>query len=253
MHSLPPKTVERIVGVLIPPACREEVLGDLYERCTSSGQYVVEALFVVPMVIMSRIRRTADSQVLLMQGFVLYVSYTGAAWLQNRAFLNENLGLPRLAGPCAIVLAGVILEDAYAMPGKTSSPLKPVRGLVLGFAGAYVMQGVLTAMHQSELALPPRIMLFGSAVCLLFASALRLLFPPVTDRPIGANGPAFWLKQAGTEPSGAHRTASGAIKRFAPFVAVALLALLTGGPSPLYHISLVALIFLFFLGFNRRG
>lgn len=64
MHSAPPKTAERIVGFLIPPASREEVLGDLYERCTSSGQYILDALLVLPRVILSRIRRTTDAQVL---------------------------------------------------------------------------------------------------------------------------------------------------------------------------------------------
>ena len=63
MHSAPPKAVEKIVGLLIPPASREEVLGDLFERYTSSGQYILEALLVVPMVIASRIRRNTGQTV----------------------------------------------------------------------------------------------------------------------------------------------------------------------------------------------
>jgi hypothetical protein len=89
MGSGPSKTAEAIVGTLIPPVCREEVLGDLHERYISPRKYVLEALRTIPLVIVSRIRRTADPQVLLMQAFAWYVSFLGAAWLRDRAFLNE--------------------------------------------------------------------------------------------------------------------------------------------------------------------
>jgi hypothetical protein len=199
MQAAPPKTAEKIVGFLIPPASREEVLGDLCERCTSSGQYILDALQVIPVVILSRIRRTADPQVLLLEALALYQSYMGAAWYQDRGFLYGDLGYLRLAIPAAMVLLGLILEDAYASPGKRSL-LRQMRGLVLGLGVASFVEIVLSTGHRA-LALPPWIMLDGSAICLLLASAVRNLFPPVTDRPVGAGGPAFWLKQAG-ESSG---------------------------------------------------
>lgn len=189
MHSAPPKTAERIVGFLIPPASREEVLGDLYERCTSSGQYILDALLVLPRVILSRIRRTTDAQVLLLEALALYLSYMGAAWFRDREFLYQDLGSLRLAIPAAMVLLGLILEDAYASPGKRTL-LKSMRGLVLGLGVAAFVETVLSTGDRA-LALPPSIMLDGSAICLLLASAVRILFPPVTDRPVGASGPAF--------------------------------------------------------------
>jgi len=192
MCSAPPTIVERILGLLIPPACREEVLGDLYERCDSLGKYIREALRVVPMVVFSRIRRTADSQILLMQAVALYLSFLGAAWHEGKAFLFEDSGLLRLAVPPIWVLFGVMIDDAYSIPGKRSL-LKQTRGPVLGLGLACLSQVALSA-DNAGFGLPLRVMLFGSATGLLISIGLRYLFPPVIDRPAGAGGPALWLK-----------------------------------------------------------
>jgi hypothetical protein len=71
----PPKTFEALVAVVILPACREEVLGDLDERYRSPGQYGLDAARTVPLVILSRIQRTADSQALEIQAFACYLSF----------------------------------------------------------------------------------------------------------------------------------------------------------------------------------
>lgn len=192
MCSPPPKIIEKVLSVIIPPACREEVLGDLYEGCGSSGEYIREALRVVPMVILSRIRRTADSQVLLMQATALYLSFLGAAWYQGKAFLFEDSGLLRLSIPPLWVLFGLIFDDVYTYSDKRSL-LKRMRGPVIGFGFAYLSQVTLSADNRT-LALPPQVMYFGSAAGLLFSIGLRYLFPPVIDRPAGAGAPALWLK-----------------------------------------------------------
>src|SRR5579863_10336431 len=93
------RIVERIFQPLIPPACREEVLGDLRERAGSVGGYVAEALRVAPMVVWSRIRRTADPQVVLLLAMTLYLSYSGGAWYADRNLLANEIGLLRLAPP----------------------------------------------------------------------------------------------------------------------------------------------------------
>jgi len=59
MHSGPSKTAEAIVAIFVPPACREEVLGDLHERYRSPGQYAMDAVRTVPFVVYSRILRTS--------------------------------------------------------------------------------------------------------------------------------------------------------------------------------------------------
>jgi hypothetical protein len=181
MRPGPPKVAETIAGFLIPPACREEVLGDLHERYTGPGQYLMDALYTAPLVIASRIRRTTDPQVFLMEALLLYVSFLGAAWYRDETLLNSQWGLLRLAVPGAIALVALMLEDAYASPGKRSA-LKLVRGPVFGLGVTLLWQAVLAA-GSPELALPRWIMFSGSAISLLLVSTVRVLFPPVTDRP----------------------------------------------------------------------
>jgi len=216
MRSGPSKAAEALVAVLVPPACREEVLGDLHERYRSSSQYALEALCTMPLVILSRIRRTADPQVVLMQAFALSVSFLGAAWFQDRALLGEQWGLLRLAIPPATAVLGLILEDAYAPPGRRS-PLTLVRGPVLGLGAAFVSQGVFR-VGNPDLALPGWIMIYGCAMSLLLSSAVRMLFPPITDQLQGVNAPALWLKN----PPAAMRVFKG----IAAIVAVLLIVLL---------------------------
>jgi len=221
----PSKTAEAFVALLIPPACREEVLGDLHERYTSPGQYVVDVLLTVPMVIVSRIRRTSDPQVRLMQATVLYLSFLGAAWFKDGAFLYAQWGLPRLAVPAGMALLGLTIADAYAKPGRPSL-LALVRSLVFGLGLAYLSQAVLWASGP-DLAVPGWIMFYGCALSALLISAVRVLFPPATEQPLGANAPALWL-QSSLGPAGNHRVLVRVVQGIAAIVAAALVAALVG-------------------------
>lgn len=89
MHSGPSKAAEGIVAMLLPPACREEIVGDLHERFTFPPQYALDALRTVPLVVLSRIRCTLDLQILVIQAFALCISFWGAAWLADRAFFEH--------------------------------------------------------------------------------------------------------------------------------------------------------------------
>jgi hypothetical protein len=95
MHSGPARAIETIVAWLVPPACREEIVGDLHERYRSPLQYVWEVVRAVPLVIASRIRRTADPHVLLIQALALYLSFLVATWLVNAASFKTT------GAPCA--------------------------------------------------------------------------------------------------------------------------------------------------------
>jgi hypothetical protein len=211
----PSKSAETIVAILVPPACREEVVGDLHERYRSRSQYALEALITVPLVILSRVRRTADPQVVLIQAFVLYLSFLCAAWFKDAALLQARWGLLRLAIPAGITLLVVMLEDAYASPGRRS-PVGLVRGPVLGLAFALASQGLFWSGNP-DLALPRWILLSGCAMSLLLSSAVRMLFPPATQWFHGANVPADWLKQSG---------GSGEKFKTLPAIAAAFLLLL---------------------------
>jgi hypothetical protein len=188
MRTVPPKPIERFVGFFIPPACREEVLGDLHERFQNTPRYVVDAIMTVPLVIVSRIRRTTDPVVFLMEAIVLYSSYLAAAFFLDQTLLTDAFGFLRLGLPAAISLLVLMWADAYANP-LNRSPLKPMLGPALGVAFAWLSQAVLLA-GAADFMLPRAIMIAGSSVSLLLVSALRLLFAPVI------NIPAHWQKQA---------------------------------------------------------
>lgn len=181
---MPPRFIERLVGILLPPACREEVLGDLCERYQDVVQYCLEALFTVPMVIASRIRRTTDPVVLLMMGAVSYCCFLSSALYISRDFLGRSYGFLRLGIPVVAVLLTLVLSDAYANPVKLR-PLRPISGVALGFG--------LTLLLRTFV--PPLILLFGAAFGMPLVAALRMLYTPIPDAPRGTHGPAHWMKQ----------------------------------------------------------
>ncbi|HZQ55947.1 MAG TPA: hypothetical protein VFB14_27380 [Bryobacteraceae bacterium] len=195
MSSRPPRIAEVTVALLLPPACREEVLGDLQERCKSPMQYVADALSTVPFVVISRIRRTADPQVLLIQASVLYLSFIAAAWLRDPTLLGQRRGLLRLAIPVVMAIAGLILDDAYAKPGPRPA-ITPARGPLLGLLVALVSQEALW-MKKPDWALPHWVAIYGCVIGLLLSSGIRMLFPPISSQLLGIKVPVAWLQQAG--------------------------------------------------------
>ena len=170
----PPKAIEAMVAILIPPACREEVLGDLHERFTSTQQYIADSVFAVPCVVASRIRRTTDSQILAMEAFAVYLSFLCAAWQwAGRAFLGEQRGLIRLAIPTVAALIALILRRAYAVPGRRSR-WAPFLDGAAGTGGAVLSQAALWNIER-ELVLPLWILISGCATSVLLLAALRMV------------------------------------------------------------------------------
>lgn len=180
MHPAPPRMMEAVVGFFIPPACREYVLGDLHERYASPRQYVRDAVRTVPLVILGRILRTTDPQVLLMEAFALYVCLLGAARWLSPSFMFDNWGLLRLAVPTAVALVALVFVDAYADPRK-KSPVKPMLQAALGIGFAFLSQATFWATDP-RLAVPLEIMLYGGGGSLILISALRMFFAPGEPR-----------------------------------------------------------------------
>jgi len=195
MGAPPHRIVEKIVGFLLPPACREEVLGDLHERSEGTWRYLADALAVLPLVIVSRVRRTLDPQVTLMEAFVLCLSFVGAAAYWDRAFVSGSWGLARLSIPAAVALLALKLSDAYARPGRRQ-PLAGASDAMFAIGMAFVSQAVLL-IGSPDVALPLWIASCGGGLGVLLLTLVRMLFPPFADRPVGAAGPAFWARQAG--------------------------------------------------------
>lgn len=158
----PPPLLERVVGWFIPPACQEEVLGDLHEQYRSPLQYICTAVCVIPCVIASRIRRNADVRWLLINSLLMYAAFVAAGWWLDRPSLNSSRGLLILGLPAWMQLAGDAFSAAWAgADGWFSKWLS--RGSSFVFVSIFWMNlGVF---------------LFGSAGYLLLASGLRFALP----------------------------------------------------------------------------
>jgi hypothetical protein len=168
--------LEALVAPLIPKACREEVLGDLHERNSTSVRYVLDALRTMPLVIASRIRRTSDRCQLSLCTIVLYFSFFTAAWFEARQLIYEPGGPWRLAIPCAAALLGMVLDDAYSDPSRTPFSRR-LRGPMVAIGAALVSQGALWAAGSS-LFLPLAIVLRGAASALAWTLIIRFSFQP---------------------------------------------------------------------------
>ena len=173
----PPQVIEAVVFWLVPPACREEVLGDLHERFRCPRQYFFEAARTVPLVILSRIRRTTDAALLLLEALALFLALvTPARLLSVSSFLTEQQGYLKLATLVAPALVALMLVDAYG-----SRTARMTVGPIAGFCA------ILVLSTNSELALPSfRMILLGSFAGMLLVGALRLYFSPDDCRTTGA-------------------------------------------------------------------
>ncbi len=167
MLPRPPKALERFVGLLLPPACREEGSSAIcVEKYKPPWQYVATAARVVPSVILSRIRRTTDFQLLVIETSVLYGAYIASAWHQNHASLYE-LELRHLAIPTIETMAVLVLERAWDQ--KFASI----------FTGVVCWNQCFTSMQPAALQ------------GLLIISGVRILLPPGTAKLQQVAGPAF--------------------------------------------------------------
>jgi hypothetical protein len=243
IHSGPPKSVEAFVALLVPSASREEVLGDLYERYSSLQQYSLDALRTVPLIILSRIRRTVNPMMLMMQAFALYLSFLGVALIRDSAFLQRPRGFLKIVIPVATALLGLMLGDAYANPRRRSS-LELLRGPVLAVGFAFLSQGWLRASN-SGLLMPLLTMSYGTAVSLILTSTVRILFPPANDQLQGANGPAFWLLQSGG-PAKIPQGVARALLAVTAVIVIAVFGMWTGDlsllPRPIIITTIVLLL-----------
>ena len=74
LETRPPVLIDAVARALIPPACREHVIGDLWERYRSPWQFVLDAAGTIPFVVASQIRRTSTLAGVVIHAFVLFVS-----------------------------------------------------------------------------------------------------------------------------------------------------------------------------------
>lgn len=117
----PPERLEWLVQILIPPAAREAVAGDLRELYRSPPQYIAMAARTIPFVLISHIRRNANPPVLAIQGFFLFCC------LMATSLVPANPAGRALAiFLSALLLIAMLLADAY----QGQSPPSPKRAII---------------------------------------------------------------------------------------------------------------------------
>ena len=181
MEARPPAIADAIVRALIPPACREAVIGDLWERYTSPRAYVFEALRALPFLVLSRIRRTTNAPMVALAFLMLFVSFGGSP----RLWLNAVI-------PALAVLATFLLRDAYQ--DQSLSPRRRAIGDGVAVAACAVATQVVLAAARPELLLTPSGVAIGSLTCLALIAG-RLAGPGANPRPSLAAGAPLSLDE----------------------------------------------------------
>ena len=114
VEARPPALIDWLVRALIPPAAREAVVGDLWERYRSPLQYVADAAKVIPHVVASQVRRSTSFPLAATQAIILFGCLGGFIRADDpRAGV---IPAPTLEGAAVAAVAGLVallLRDAY--------------------------------------------------------------------------------------------------------------------------------------------
>jgi hypothetical protein len=179
MRNGPPKVIESVVAMLLPPASREHVLGDLQERYAGTRSYLSDAASAVPGAIAGRLLRTFDWHVLAREAGALYLSFLTVAWAAlGAAYLWQHGDFLRLLLPVAVAVAAFVVGAAYSGPAGHTPVVEA--GLGVGCAVAVSKAGV-----AANGTLPAWILFSGGALGVVLISTLRMWFPHRGNRPRG--------------------------------------------------------------------
>ena len=185
MEARPRPVVEAVVGQLLPPACREHVLGDLHERYVSDSQYVHDAVRTIPFAIWGQIRRTSSLPLVFAEFGAVYVASLSALGMFEPGTLSNTSAPLRPGLPAFAALAAVVLRDAWL--GRTPRPNPQIAAdAAVGIGCATVTQALLLDVG-SPLALSSYAFLAGSATSLMLLSAVRILLSPINQHTAKAS------------------------------------------------------------------
>jgi hypothetical protein len=225
MHSGPSKTAEAIVAVLVPPASREEVLGDLHElRSADSADPGLRFIHFVPGRGLAPRSRTLTGPV--GTAAPRDSGNHGDPWLDHRRHLCES--------------------------GQRSAP-SLARGPVVGLLCAMASQEMFW-IGGADFALPRWVMIYGCSMSLLLSCAVRVWFPPITGLLHGAKAPADWLGRAVGWPEsmlGSIRVLKGVFV----VVTVAMIGTRTIAHSPSSKLRIVPVLLVLWIAYQiwKRG
>jgi len=172
MEARPPELMDRVVRVLIPPIAREAVAGDLWERYRSPLHYALEALRVLPFVILSQVRRTSNIPMLGIVAFTFFVCFGGFT------INGPDIDVPRwlrAAIPTLAALAGLMARDVYK--GLDPRPARRAAFDVLTVIGCLFMsQAVLAGLSAFAGSSPDWVLTLTPRRALLTTFALATVF-----------------------------------------------------------------------------
>jgi hypothetical protein len=174
VKSYPPQFAEDLVGWFLPPSCREEVLGDLFESCRNPVDYAASALAVIPRVVFSQIWRNTDSFVFLLTACALAYSFIAGSVGMSRGVAHPLL---RLAIPLVPALLSLLICNAFA-PVEERRLHAVTFDIVVTMGAAALTQLVLFALLEHSLMLPAWVPSEGTALSWFAIIVLRAIFPP---------------------------------------------------------------------------
>ena len=187
-NPTPPRFLEFMVGLLVPRASREHVLGDMHERYRSRLAYIADAASAVPAAIVSQIRRTTPTPFLLLEALVVYASFLAAAVCLRR--IDGPPDILQVAAITVIVMAGLLIRDAYSARGistRTKPWLKLLGEVYLTIYFSCGVSWVWQLLHADP-NLHPRMMtsLLGLAISSILILLLRIWIETIRkDGPRG--------------------------------------------------------------------
>jgi hypothetical protein len=180
MNTHPPELAENLAGWLLPPACREEVLGDLCESYENALQYALGAATVVPRVIVSQIRRNTGAWSFLLTA--CGICYSVAAGVVNFSLDGSPRTLLRLAIPVIPAVLILLVRNGFAaLEDRRRRAI--TLDIVVAMGVAALTQLILFAASRSDLMLLRWCPSDGTALAWLFVIVLRAIFPPEAKLP----------------------------------------------------------------------
>ncbi|HUI78696.1 MAG TPA: hypothetical protein VLY24_12290 [Bryobacteraceae bacterium] len=182
----PPKKLESFVAALIPPACQEHILGDLAERYRGNWQYLREALCVLPLLLLSRMRRAIDPQLFVIEASAAYLTFFAVAWqFYGNTFFRYQSALLRLAVPALATVGIVLLFDVYWRDSDSKRSFCVTDYLhwnaraqsSAAAAGPVVLFQIILAVSQG-LHRPMAVLILGGLASVLLITMLRIALVP---------------------------------------------------------------------------
>lgn len=125
MLYAPPRWLEKLAAILLPPASAEHTLGDLSETSRSTAGYLRQLASVLPRVVWSQVRRRASIGGTIFNALLSLMALLVALGVPTGAFFAAPAPW-RLVVPWACWVAGNALAAAYGHPRRPTHWSRPV-------------------------------------------------------------------------------------------------------------------------------